>query len=92
MTEPNALPPDLQEYVAKQVAEGRFATADAVVTAAVRRIKAHQEYDDWVRARIAEADQSLLEGDVLDLDDKEWDELFDRIARGEDVTRQSVGQ
>jgi Arc/MetJ-type ribon-helix-helix transcriptional regulator len=89
---PNTLPPDLFEYVTKQVADGRFATTDAVVAEAVRRMKASQDYNDWVRARIAEADLSLLQGDVLELDDKEWDELFDRIERGEEIAQQRVTQ
>jgi len=87
-----SMPPALRQFVQQQVASGTYPNPEAVVAEAVRCRANEAHYLDWVRARIAEADESLRKGNVLDLDDKEWDELFDRIARGESVARQRVGQ
>jgi antitoxin ParD1/3/4 len=52
------LPPDLERFVQEQVAEGRFPTADGVVEAALRLLRAqHADLRQLVRSGLDQADR-----------------------------------
>lgn len=75
------LPKDYLPFIEREIAEGRFASADAIVAEALRRMSAESERLAWLREKIAEADQSVANGEWLELDDEAWDKYFDELER-----------
>ena len=74
------LAPEVERFVAAQVAAGRFASAEELLTAAVLRLRdedaAADELDDADRAAIAEADAEIAAGL-----DRPWDEVEAELRR-----------
>ena len=75
------LPPELREFVDRQIAAGTFPDEDALVVEAVRRMSAEQRHLAWVRERIAEAYDSIERGELIDLDDEAWDRYWDALEQ-----------
>jgi antitoxin ParD1/3/4 len=73
-------------FIDQQVGSGRYATASDVVRAALRLLEREQQMN-WLRGKIAEADADYRAGNVIEVDDRFWDDLeqevSDRAARGE---------
>lgn len=74
-------------FIDEQVSSGRYATATDVVRAGLRLLEKEEEQLIWLRGKITEADAQYRAGNVIDVDDRFWQELerevSDRVARGE---------
>ena len=74
------LTPEVESFVAAEVAAGRFASAEELLTAAVLRLRddaaADDELDDADRAAIAEAEAEVAAGL-----DRPWDEVEAELRR-----------
>ena len=75
------LPPELREFVDRQIAAGQFPDEDALVVEAVRRMSSRQSSLEWERARIVEAYQSVEREGWIELDDAAWDKYFADLER-----------
>jgi putative addiction module CopG family antidote len=76
-----SLPPELREFVDRQIAAGEFPDEDALVIEALRRMSSRQTQLEWERARIAEAYESVEREGWIDLDDEAWDKYFADLER-----------
>lgn len=74
------LPSDLEQFVQREVASGRYGSAEEVISEGLRRMRdAQQEYEEW-RAEIARRIESLERGEGIRLDDNSLKSFLDDIA------------
>lgn len=67
------------EFVEKQVASGRYATASDVLRAGLRLLERDEEELAWLRARIDESDADIEVGRVHEVNDAYW-EMLDKAV------------
>lgn len=75
------------EFIHKQVASGRYATASDVIRAALRSLEDEEAHTIWVRALIAEGMADIEAGRVYEDSHELWDainrEVDERIKHDE---------
>src|SRR5437762_2647508 len=75
----NSFPPDLTTYVQGAVSTGKYPSEHALVTAAVRLLKAKDEHEEWLRKEVQAGLNQLERGEYTDYDNDSLDDLFERI-------------
>lgn len=74
------LPSDLEQFVRQELASGRYASPEEVISEGLRRMRdGQQEYDRW-RAEIARRVESLERGEGIRLNDHSLRKFLDDIA------------
>lgn len=74
------LPSDLEQFVRQELASGRYASPEEVISEGLRRMRdAQQEYEQW-RVEIAERVESLERGEGIRLNDDSLKAFLDDIA------------
>ncbi len=75
------------EFVEKQVASGRYATASDVLRAGLRILEEEEQRLEWMRSQVAEGIAAIEAGDVFEESDELWEgidrEVDERIKRRE---------
>lgn len=69
------LGPEEVRYLQQQIDAGRFASADAAISAAVRLLKGHDEQMQSIRAAVAESRRQAQAGDVLEFSEVTIDSI-----------------
>ena len=76
----DSLPPDLAQFVADQLAQGKYESASEVVCDAVRLMREREERLTALRADVDRGLAQLAMGEFVELEsDDEIDEFFDDI-------------
>jgi antitoxin ParD1/3/4 len=73
-----SLSPDLEELIRRQVASGRYGSADAVVREALGYLMAREERLGELRAALAVAEQQIARGDVVTWTPELHAEIFEQ--------------
>ena len=66
-----SLRPDLAEFVTQCVASGKYATADDVVEAGLRKLQARQHYQEWLEQELRSGIDDLRNGGCVEFKCKE---------------------
>lgn len=77
------------EFIEKQVASGRYATASDVLRAGLRLLEREEEQLAWLRERIAESDADIKAGRVHEVNDDYWEMLDEAV---EERVKRSQGK
>ncbi len=68
-----SLHPDVQRFIAEQVASGQYPTAEAVIQAGLLALRQHETFGDFAKGEldelIAEGERSIDEGGTADADE-----------------------
>ena len=79
------LSPAAQAVIDEKLASGQFASADAVVDAALAllhdRDGEYGEYGEWLRAEVRKGDLDIEEGRVTTVDAVFWERVRGRYTR-----------
>jgi len=82
-----SLTPQLETLIRQKVETGRYYNASEVVREALRLLDDQDRRDDWLRSKIAIAEQQVRDGNVVEDSDEMWDaidrEVDERIRRGD---------
>ncbi len=91
---PMMLPPDLQQFLQAEVANGKYSSADEALVAGVRLLRDRERQREELRRELDLGLAALERGDVVTLDGEgELNSFFDDIvARGQErlAARRSV--
>lgn len=78
---PNSLPPDLESFVADQLAQGKYPSASHVVCDAVRLLREREERRCRLQADIEQGIAQIATGDFIELDsDQAIDHFFNDVV------------
>ena len=87
----NPLPPDLAQFVADQLAQGKYGSASDVVCDGVRLLREREERLTALRADVDQGLAQLESGDFVELEnDAAVDAFFDDVLTQAAVRRQSA--
>ena len=82
-----SLTPQLETLIRQKVETGRYYNASEVVREALRLLDDQDRRDDWLRSKIAIAEQQVRDGNVVEDSDEMWDaidrEVDERLRRGD---------
>jgi antitoxin ParD1/3/4 len=77
---PESLPPDLAQFVADQLAEGKYDSASEVVCDAVRLLREREERLAILRTDVDQSLAQIAAGEYIELEgDDEIDAFFDDV-------------
>ena len=81
------LTPETVALIEGKIARGRYDSADAAITAALRLLDARDRHHDWLRGKMADAAGQVARGDVIEFTDALLDdldrEIDERVRRGD---------
>jgi antitoxin ParD1/3/4 len=88
-----SLPPELAQFVADQLAQGKYDSASDVVCDAVRLLREREERLTALRADVDQGISQLAAGEFVDLEtDDDIDEFFDDVlTRAAERNRRAKG-
>jgi antitoxin ParD1/3/4 len=75
-----SLPPDLEDFVASQVASGRYASEGEVIREGLRLLEEQKNAEESLRSAIAVGLEQALRGELLD-GEEVFEALEQRIGR-----------
>ncbi|MGI8486655.1 MAG: type II toxin-antitoxin system ParD family antitoxin [Thermomicrobiales bacterium] len=82
-----SLTPQLEAIIRQKVESGHFNSASEVVRQALRLLDAEDRREEWLRAKMADAEIQVRNGEVVEMTATFWDDLDrevdDRIAQGD---------
>lgn len=70
-----SLTPQLESLIRKKVESGRYNNASEVVRQALRLLDEEEQQEVWLRTRMAEAEEQVRRGDVMEMTADAWDDL-----------------
>lgn len=75
-----SLPPDLEQFIEEELAEGKYANENELICEAVRALRTRERQLNQLRAQIAPAAARLGRGEGIVLsNEKELEEFFDSV-------------
>jgi len=74
-------PPELEQFVAEQVAAGNYSTEQDLVVCAVRVLKDVQTRQQEFREDVRRGMEQLEQGDVVEYDEDGLRQLFDELRQ-----------
>jgi len=76
----------LEQQILQKVESGHYASASDVVREALRLLETRDRDYAWLRQKMADAEEQVRRGDVVEMTDTFWDDLDrevnERIVRG----------
>lgn len=78
-----SLPPDLEDFVASQVASGRYASEGEVIQKGLRLLEEQETAEESLRSAVAVGLEQALRGELLD-GEEVFEDLETRIDRQRD--------
>ncbi len=82
-----SLTPQLEAIIRQKVESGHFNSASEVVRQALRLLDAEDRREEWLRAKMTNAEAQVRNGDVVEMTPTFWDDLDrevdERLDRGE---------
>jgi putative addiction module CopG family antidote len=84
---PRQLTPQHEALIDRIVASGQYSDGDEVITEALRLLDAHDQRVNWLRSKMATAEEQVKRGEVVEFTDQFLDELDrevdERLRRGD---------
>ncbi len=70
------LPPELEKYIDREIASGKYRSADEVICEALRLLREREERLDRLRADLDAGLDQIARGEVIDLADEASERKF----------------